>query len=70
MNGRVAGQYTFTTADALDDYALTAAGFAGEAGVRLAEYRKAKVGLAITGELDGDKLRARRSPPGTTWTGR
>jgi len=52
--GRVAGDYRFMVEDALDDYTLTIPGFAGEAQVKLAEFRKAKVRLHITAKrVDG-----------------
>src|SRR5439155_11441410 len=55
-SGRVTGNYTFSEADALDHYTLTADGFTGSGRVLLGEYRKAKVGLAIKGELKDGKL--------------
>src|SRR5262249_4443909 len=55
-SGRVTGSYTFSDADALDHYALTAEGFAGTTRILLGEYRKAKVGLKITGEVKDGKL--------------
>ena len=45
--GRITGQYKFTTADALDNYRLKVKEHAGEAIVKLAEFRKAKVRLEI-----------------------
>lgn len=55
-NGRVTGQYTFSEADALDHYTLTANGFTGNGRVMLGEYRKSKVGLKLTGEVQDGKL--------------
>jgi uncharacterized protein YfaS (alpha-2-macroglobulin family) len=55
-NGRVTGEYTFSDADALDHYTLTANGFAGSARVLLGEYRKTKVGLKLAGEVKDGKL--------------
>lgn len=54
--GRVVGSYTFSEADALDHYRLTADGFAGSARVMLGEYRKSKVGLKIKGEVKDGRL--------------
>ncbi|MBA4066030.1 MAG: hypothetical protein C0501_20385 [Isosphaera sp.] len=55
-HGRITGEYTFSDADALDHYVLTASGFAGSARVLLGEYRKTKVGLKLTGEVKDGKL--------------
>ena len=54
--GRVTGQYTFSDADALDHYTLTATDFTGNARVFLGEYRKSKVGLKLSGEVKDGKL--------------
>jgi hypothetical protein len=54
--GRVTGEYTFSEADALDHYSLTAEGFSGDAKVLLGEYRKSKVGLKLNGEVKDGKL--------------
>ena len=54
--GRVTGEYTFSEADALDHYSLTADGFSGDAKVLLGEYRKSKVGLKLNGEVKDGKL--------------
>ncbi len=54
--GRIAGEYTFQNADALDRYQLTIPEHAGSAEVQLAEFRKAKVRLKIDGELDDRNL--------------
>ena len=48
--GRVSGEYRFSNADPRDDYALTVRDYAGEATVKLAEFRKAKVRLDIVHE--------------------
>jgi uncharacterized protein YfaS (alpha-2-macroglobulin family) len=55
--GRIAGDYRFVGEDTLGDYTLTIQGFAGEAQVKLAEFRKAKVRLQITGKRVDDVLR-------------
>jgi len=55
--GRVTGEYRFMGEDALDDYTLTIPGYAGEATVKLAEFRKAKVRLQITGKRADGSLR-------------
>jgi hypothetical protein len=59
-NGRITGEYTFSDADALDHYTLTASGgdfaYAGGARVMLGEYRKSKVGLKLKGEVKDGKL--------------
>ena len=57
--GRITGEYRFMGEDALDNYTLTVPGFAGEAQVKLAEFRKAKVRLHITGERKDGSLRLR-----------
>jgi len=57
--GRITGQYRFMPEDALDDYTLTVPGFAGEAQVKLAEFRKAKIRLHITGKRTDGSLRLR-----------
>lgn len=54
--GRVVGQYTFSEADALDHYTLSADKYTGSVSVLLAEYRKSKVSLKITGELKEGRL--------------
>lgn len=46
--GRIVGQYTFSDDDPLDNYRLTIPNYQGEARVRLAEYRKTKVGSVLT----------------------
>ncbi|MEO1269777.1 MAG: alpha-2-macroglobulin family protein, partial [Myxococcota bacterium] len=48
--GRIEGTYTFDTSDALDDYTLTIQGHQGSARVRLAEFRKSKIKLEVSGE--------------------
>lgn len=54
--GRVTGSYTFSDADALDQYTLTAEGFSGNGAVMLGEYRKSKVALKLKGEVKDGKL--------------
>ncbi len=55
--GRVTGSYTFSDADALDNYTLSIPGYKGSAKVYLGEYRKSKVKLNITGEVVEGKLK-------------
>jgi uncharacterized protein YfaS (alpha-2-macroglobulin family) len=55
--GRIAGDYRFMGEDTLGDYTLTIQGFAGDAQVKLAEFRKAKVRLQISGKRVDDVLR-------------
>jgi len=55
--GRITGEYRFMGEDALDDYTLTATGYTGKARVKLAEFRKAKVRLNISGERKGNALK-------------
>lgn len=57
--GRIYGDYVFTAADPLDSYTLSIPNVQGSARVTLAEYRKPKVHLRITGKPDNDKLRLR-----------
>jgi alpha-2-macroglobulin len=54
--GRITGEYTFSDADALDHYTLTAEGFTGSTQIFLGEYRKTKVGLKLKGEVKDGKL--------------
>ena len=54
--GRLAGEYTFSEADALDSYELSAVGFRGAAAVALAEFRKSKIRLKIAGKVADGKL--------------
>ena len=54
--GRVTGTYTFSTADPLDDYTLSAENYTGSGSVRLGEYRKTKMGLTIAGAVKDGKL--------------
>jgi hypothetical protein len=56
-DGRVAGSYTFVDGDALDTYELTVPDFKGAARVDLAEYRKSKIKLEISGKRAGDRVR-------------
>ena len=55
--GRIAGDYAFSPADALDTYDLSIPGYKGSAELKLAEFRKAKVKLKIEGKLDGQNLK-------------
>jgi len=57
--GRITGKYRFMSEDALDDYTLIATGHTGQAQVKLAEFRKAKVRLHITGKREGKAMRLR-----------
>ena len=54
--GRITGSYTFGESEVLDAYRLSIPGYQGEARVTLAEFRKAKVRLAIDGKVAADKL--------------
>ena len=54
--GRLTGEYTFSEADALDSYELSAVGFKGAATVALAEFRKSKIKLNIAGKRTDQKL--------------
>jgi uncharacterized protein YfaS (alpha-2-macroglobulin family) len=55
--GRIVGDYTFTDADALDNYDLAVAGYKGAAKVALAEYRKSKIRLKITGKEEAREMK-------------
>ncbi len=55
--GRIAGQYAFVPQDALDEYTVSIPGYKGEARLKLAQFRKAKVRLEIAGRTEGGKLR-------------
>lgn len=55
--GRIGGSYRFMEADSLDDYELTVKGYKGSALVKLAEFRKSKVKLVITGKVTDEGLR-------------
>ncbi len=55
--GRITGAYTFTEADALDNYELSVAGYKGTARVSLAEFRKSKIKLKIAGAVEAGKLK-------------
>jgi len=57
--GRITGEYTFMGEDPLDEYTLSIDGFRGEAVVKLAEFRKAKVRLDITGKREREAVRLR-----------
>jgi len=54
--GRITGSYTFGESEVLDAYQLSIPGYQGEARVTLAEFRKAKIRLAIDGKVAADKL--------------
>jgi hypothetical protein len=60
--GRVTGSYTFIDDDALDRYALGIPGFHGEGQLTLAEYRKPKVRLKITGKVENSRLKLSFTP--------
>lgn len=49
--GRASGEYTFTSADALDGYTLQLPGYRGDAKLTLAEYRKSKVELEVEAKV-------------------
>jgi uncharacterized protein YfaS (alpha-2-macroglobulin family) len=49
--GRATGEYTFTSADALDGYTLQIPGYRGDAKITLAEYRKSKVKLEVDAKV-------------------
>src|SRR5262249_32612584 len=55
--GRIAGSYTFSDADALDNYTLAVPGYTGSARVLLGEYRKSKVRLKISGCTEDEKMK-------------
>jgi len=57
--GRLTGSYKFADADPLDTYHLSIPDYKGTANVSLAEYRKAKVQLRITGERVSPNLELR-----------
>ena len=52
-DGRIAGAYTFSPADPLDDYTLSIPGHRGTARVTLAEFRKSKVKLEVEATVAG-----------------
>ncbi|MHB9106760.1 MAG: alpha-2-macroglobulin family protein [Armatimonadota bacterium] len=54
--GRITGSYTFGESEVLDAYRIFIPGYQGEARVTLAEFRKAKIRLAIDGKVATDKL--------------
>ena len=56
-SGRISGDYVFAEADPLGDYELSIAGFLGSSRFGLAEYRKTKLNLHISGERVGTHLR-------------
>ena len=55
--GRVTWSYTFTKSDALDDYVISADGYKGEARVKLAEFRKSKIRLKVSGKVEKSALK-------------
>jgi len=54
--GRITGEYKFSEGDGLDTYRLKIQGFNGQALVKLAEFRKAKVRLKIDSEIQDRKM--------------
>ncbi len=54
--GRIEGSYKWTEGDVIDDYTLSVTGYKGTAKVGLAEYRKSKIKLKISGKRFDDKL--------------
>ena len=54
--GRIEGSYKWTEGDVMDDYTLSVTGYKGTAKVGLAEYRKSKIKLKISGKRADDKL--------------
>jgi hypothetical protein len=56
QQGRIVGQHAFTSADPLGSYTLSIHGYRGAAVVTLAEYRKSKVQLAISGKRAGSQM--------------
>jgi hypothetical protein len=52
-DGRIAGEYTFSPADPLDDYTLSIPNHRGTARVTLAEFRKSKVKLEVDAVASG-----------------
>jgi len=57
-HGKIVGKYDFTAADPLDDYDVTClGGIAGKASVKLAEFRKAKVRLDVSGKRENDQFK-------------
>ncbi len=56
-SGRLSGSYTFADADPLGDYELSIPGLVGTTRLSLAEYRKTKLNLRISGEREGTRLR-------------
>lgn len=57
--GRITGAYTFQDSDSLDHYRLSIPGYRGSAPVTLAEYRKSKTYLSISGHPEGARLNLR-----------
>jgi hypothetical protein len=54
--GRIEGSYKWTEGDVIDDYSLSVTGYKGTAKVGLAEYRKSKIKLKISGKRADEKL--------------
>ena len=57
--GRISGDYTFAEADPLGDYEISIPDHMGSTRISLAEYRKTKLNLRISGEREGARLRLR-----------
>ncbi len=55
--GRITGSHRFSSTDPLDGYELLLPGYEGKAQLHLAEYRKAKVQLQITGQRSGEQVK-------------
>ncbi|MDB4778265.1 MG2 domain-containing protein [bacterium] len=55
--GRIEGEYTFNSEDALGEYQLRVTDVLGDAKFELAEFRKSKVRLEIDGERDDRELK-------------
>jgi hypothetical protein len=54
--GRITGAYTFSVSDPVDRYRLSVPGYRGAAHLTLAEYRKAKKYLTISGQADAARF--------------
>jgi uncharacterized protein YfaS (alpha-2-macroglobulin family) len=55
-HGKIDGCYVFSEADALDTYTLQIPGYKGSAKLLLGEYRKSKIRLKISGDVQDEKL--------------
>ncbi len=55
--GRIQGTYRFSSADTLVNYEIVIPNYEGEANFKLAAYRKTKVHIKVTGEVEKDKVR-------------